>query len=263
MLAYVVTAVCAVALAALVYRYDMYEKEPWPLLGVAFGLGLLGAWAAGGIEDRAIVALGATGETVTAQAALASGVEEAIKLLAVLAIALAFRRHFSDPLDGLIYGAFAGLGAAVHESLFYIELMGESAALIGPEFIRLILHLMLGGIGGLAIGAAWFRPRGWAVAAAAGLIGSFSIHFLWDSLCGIPARTDGPDLLQRAAAVALMLAATLVFGAAVFIGARWSRQAHAPASVQRLWGWPMNLLVRGDLPHADESGHPPTDAADA
>ena len=35
MLVYLPTVACAIALAALVYRYDLYEKEPWYMLALA------------------------------------------------------------------------------------------------------------------------------------------------------------------------------------------------------------------------------------
>ncbi len=233
----------ALALAALVYRYDLYDKEPWPLLLLAFFLGMLSGWVAGFLEDAAIFSLGQRGESVAVQAALASLTEESLKLLVVLAVAFLFRREFNDPLDGLIYGAFAGLGAAVEESWFYLGLAEDlQIALIGTEIIRLILHVFLGGLAGLGVGLARFRIPHWPAILLGAFAADLLIHFAWDFLCGIPAMSGKAMLIQRMIAIGLMLAGLGVFGLSVFWGSRWSREIFAPRSSERLWGWPFSLI---------------------
>ena len=166
-----------------------------------------------------------------------------MKLLVVLAVAFAFRKEFNDPLDGLIYGAFAGLGAAVEESWFYLQLAGDAgAALIGTEVIRLLLHIFLGGLAGFGVGLARFRLPYWPLIFLGALTADLAIHFGWDYLCGIPAQSAASELRQRFWAIGLMLAALTFFGLAVLWGSRWSRQIHAPRSSDRLWGWPFSLI---------------------
>ncbi len=233
----------AFALAALVYRYDLYDKEPWPLLLLVFFAGMLSGWAAGRLEDAALLYLGQRGESVAVQAALASLTEESLKLLVVLAVAFLFRREFNDPLDGLIYGAFAGLGAAVEESWFYVALSDDLPfALVGTEIIRLILHVFLGGLAGLGVGLVRFRIPYWPAIFLGALAADLLIHFAWDSLCGIPAMSGEAMLVQRIIAIGLMLAGLGVFGLSVFWGSRWSRAVFAPRSSKRLWGWPFSLI---------------------
>lgn len=234
---------CAAILALLIYRYDLYEKEPWPLLLLVLFAGGLTGWLAGWIEDASLLAMGPRRESIAIQAGLASLTEELLKLLVVLAVALIFRREFNDPLDGLIYGAFAGLGAAVEESWFYLSLAGEPAAgMIGTEAIRLILHLFLGGLAGFGVGLARFRLPFWPGIFLAALSADLALHFAWDYFCGIPAQTEASQLTQRFYAIGLMLTALGAFGLSVYWGSRWSREVHAPESSRRLWGWPFSLI---------------------
>ncbi|MCA9073009.1 MAG: PrsW family intramembrane metalloprotease, partial [Planctomycetaceae bacterium] len=154
--------VCAAVLALLIYRYDLYEKEPWPLLFLTLVVGGITGWLAGRIEDTILINLGERGNDVFTQAILASITEELFKLAVVLGVAFVFREEFNDPIDGLIYGAFAGLGAAVEESFFYIQLADNvGTALIGTELIRLLLHIFLGGLAGFGVGLARFRIPNW------------------------------------------------------------------------------------------------------
>lgn len=234
---------CAGVLAFLIYRYDLYEKEPWPLLVLTLIAGGLTGWLAGRIEDAILLRLGEQGMELFTQAMLASVTEELLKLAVVLGVAFVFHREFNDPLDGLIYGAFAGLGAAVEESFFYVQLADDpGTALIGTELIRLLLHIFLGGLAGFGVGLARFRLPAWRGIFLAALSADLLLHFGWDYLCGIPAQSMEAALGQRFIAIGLMLTALLGFGLAVWWGSCWSRTVHAPQSSKRLWGWPFSLI---------------------
>ncbi len=245
MLIYLAVLACAVVLGLLVYRYDLYEKEPWPLILLVFALGAGTGWLAGVIEDKILLGLGARGELVGTQAWVASLTEELFKLLIVLFVAFLFRKEFNDPMDGLIYGAFAGLGAAVEESFFYLgETVNLQTQVIGTELIRLLLHVFLGGLAGFGVGLARFRLPYWAAIFFTALTADLLLHFSWDYYCGI--APQGHDLeamvMQRFIAIGLMLTALGLFGLAVFLGSQWSRDVHAPESSKRLWGWPFSLI---------------------
>lgn len=108
-----------------IYWLDRYEKEPRWLLFVAFFWGgfvaIIGALIGSIILDIGFMAV-LQDETV---ANIASGsitapfVEEFWKGLAVLAVVLIFRKEFDSILDGIVYGAIAGLGFAATENVLY------------------------------------------------------------------------------------------------------------------------------------------------
>ncbi len=104
MLVYATVIVCAYALALLVYRYDMYEKEPWYMLLLVVALGMAAAFGIGIVEDIAIKFFNQH-ESAGGQAAIAAFFEETAKLLIVVLVAVFFRHEFNDPIDGLVYGA--------------------------------------------------------------------------------------------------------------------------------------------------------------
>jgi RsiW-degrading membrane proteinase PrsW (M82 family) len=243
--------VCAYGLAVMVYRYDMYDREPWYLLLLAVALGGAAGWVVGEfVQDSIIQWLGSAGQRIEWQAAIAAVLEETVKFTIVLGIALVFRTHFNDPLDGLIYGAFVGLGFAIEESRFYIGLESNGARQIGPEAVRLFLHLLLGGLGAFGLGLARFpkRLRLWGIVLPLCLASSMVIHFLWDYWLGLPEATTETAVFRRLAAVSLMAVATTMFGIAVVYGVHWSRKIIAPLSQKRLWGWPFSLLIRTQNP---------------
>lgn len=245
MLIFLSVIACAVAFGLIIYRYDLHEKEPWALVLLAIVLGGVTGLLAGRIEDAILIGMGERGEGVAVQAALASVTEELLKLLVVLAVFVLFPKEFDDPLDGLIYGAFAGLGAAVEESWFYVFAAQEPGmVLVGTEAVRLLLHVFLGGLAGFGVGLARFRLPRWRALFCGALGADFLLHFGWDYLCGIPAQSDDSMLWQRLMAIGLMLTALVLFGIAVAFGSKWSKAVHAPDSPRRLLGWPFNRLVR-------------------
>lgn len=231
---------CALVLALVVYRYDLYEKEPWYLLAAAAGVGYLSMAAVGHLEDRSHRFFGIDPDNLAGQALVAATHEEAAKLLIVVALAFAFRRHFNDPMDGLIYGAMVGLGMALEESVFYMSLTPDiGPTVIASEAVRLLLHLLMGGLSGFAVGLAAVRMRFWPAALAVWLAAAMGLHFLWDSWVGLPLLNDvEPPVDLRTAAIVLMGLALLSFGLTVMLASRWSCETFAPGRCRPLWGWP-------------------------
>jgi len=243
MLVFLSVITCAAVFAVLIYRYDLHEKEPWPLVLLVIVLGGMTGWLAGSIEDALLIGLGQRGESIAVQAAVASLTEELLKLLAVLFVLVLFAKEFNDPLDGLIYGAFAGLGAAVEESWFYVFSERDPGLdLVGTEAVRLLLHVFLGGLAGFGVGLARFRLPYWQALFFGAFALDLLLHFGWDALCGIPAQGEESMLGQRLLAIGLMLTALLLFGLAVAFGSRCSKAVHAPESSKRLLGWPFNRI---------------------
>lgn len=223
-------ALCAILIAYVVWRYDLYDHEPWYTLAIALVCGFGFMWLAGLVQIAAInaaVRFWPEGMGNPLAAALAGVSEEIAKVSAVGVIALGFRRVFNDPMDGIIYGSFAGLGAAIFESILNIGVAPPSPVLPGQEFIRLAGHLVFGGIGGyglglLAINAPWWRARALLCLAAAAII-----HTVWDLIA-----FAGADYFHEhgsrarwhvVASLAIMVTGMVVFRWLVVRGERLSR----------------------------------------
>ncbi len=109
-----------------VYWLDRHEKEPWWLLALAFCWGMVPAvlialiaqilldipttWVFGNDNLAYDVVGGSVWAPIT---------EEITKGLGVLLIVLIARREIDNILDGIVYGAMAGLGFAFTENVFY------------------------------------------------------------------------------------------------------------------------------------------------
>ena len=243
-------------------RYDLYEHEPIPLLGVAIGLGAGAMWLAGGVESWALSR--AHGLGVLEIAAVAAVTEEALKVLVVVVVALLAHREFDDPMDGVVYGSMAGLGAALEESLFYAAASPTGGAWVpAGELVRLWAHVVLGGIAGFSLGFWRSRPRRAALATGVLLAVAIALHFAWDAIVlSVPGGLP-PTLAQSLAGVGLMIASLILYGRLVTLASARSRRQFAPHSRQGLWGWPFDRLVRWWRGRTGHPASPPTADRDA
>lgn len=240
---YISLTLCAIIAGLLVYRYDMYEREPLHMLILVAALGVGAGWSVGHLEDLTIGALGERAESNAGLAAIAASHEEAAKLLIVLFIALCFRRQFNDPMDGIIYGSFAGLGMAVEEAIFYMRL-SETEVFEGHVPVRLMMHTLMGGLDGFALGMWRMRMRRWPAALVGCVAASLTLHFLWDVVSMSASQAANTQAWHTASAVGLLLATVLTFGWLVVVAGRWSRETFGGPGPQRLWSWPFSLLFR-------------------
>lgn len=235
MLLYGGLALCALAVGAMVYRYDLYDREPWWLLALSVLLGMGAMYLAGRAQVFWLERGGVEALLDHQYIALLAGTHEELgKLLVVLLIALVFRRWFNDPMDGLIYGSFAGLGAAIDESLAVVSNLEPGSALPAQEPVRLLGHLIMGGIGGAGLGFMRARVWWWWIAASATFLLATLIHYLWDVIA-VPANDEGVMTRVRTwQAIALMLFGLVIYGGCVIIGSAWSRRLLAPDDPRRL-----------------------------
>ena len=225
---YITLVACAAVIATAVRRYDLHTREPWWTLVVATGLGFVFMWLAGEVQLAIIHGVHARGNLISDPAlAISAGVTEELgKLLAALGVLLIARKHFDEPLDGLIYGSFAGLGAAINESVVLLRAQPELTMLPAGEIVRLLGHLVMGGIGCYGVGAFVSRwPRAWAWFAGC-LIGSMVLHTLWDVVAfDAQQRFRGgqsPHWGHAALSITLMLSGLIAFRWLVAVGARRS-----------------------------------------
>lgn len=232
-------ALCTVVVVLLIYRYDLYDKEPWymALLAMLLGAGVM--WTMGPIGGYTIAHMGDFGYTPTGIAIVAGVQEELGKLAVVLFIAIVFRGVFNDPLDGLIYGSLAGLGAAVEESVGVLTRADAHGVLPGAEFVRLVGHSIMGGITGYGVGM-WVIKHPRRVRIFWTCLGvSILLHTLWDVVAGT--QTQAASMHSLAGAM-LMLIGLVIFGRLTVIGAEYSRLHFNKEHHHRFFGWPFSKL---------------------
>jgi len=200
-------------------------------------------WLAGGVESW--ILFRAQGLGVLEIAAVAAVTEEALKVLVVVVVALLAHREFDDPMDGVVYGSMAGLGAALEESLFYAASSPAGGVWVpAGELVRLWAHVVLGGISGFSLGFWRARPRRAAFATGVLLAVAIVLHFAWDAIVLSIPGGFAPTLAQSLAGVGLMVGSLILYGRLVTLASAKSKRQFAPHSRQELWGWPFDRLVR-------------------
>lgn len=257
LLIYGLLMLCAVALVAAVFRYDLYDKEPviasvlCAAMGAAAmdGAGRTQVWmmshwgqAASNSVLGAVEAshVGAVSSWTLNMAAAAGASEELGKFLCVLVMAVFARRWFNDPLDGLIYGALAGIGGALEESVnIMLHLDPPPRSLPATEPVRLTGHLIMGAITCFGLGALASRrgsaPAGsspgklpfWTIPAcfAAGV----ALHSAWDVVAFQAQQIERMTVDLTAYSLVIMAAGFILFRLLVRLGSGFSRSATACA----------------------------------
>ena len=140
--------------AAYHYHKDRHLPEPAFNLVVCFGLGLGAAVVSKflylGLEPLGLrfdaVTLGAENPMgLLAYAVLAIGpIEELAKLAPFVLVVLRFKA-FDDPMDGIVYASFIGLGYAASENVYYLDFLTpvEAAA---RGFASPVVHILFASI---------------------------------------------------------------------------------------------------------------------
>lgn len=211
-------ALCALGIGASIRRYDMVPREPIRCVLTAIALGAALMWLAGKFQVWLVLKISAsTGEYPSNLifAALAAGSEECAKLLCVGVIALVFRSNFEETSDGLVYGGFAGLGAAILESMYNVGVPEGLTLLPLEEPVRLAGHLIMGAVTGSGMGLLAVRDKRFWLTVPVCLFLGFQLHFLWDIVAFETAdfvRDTGKTLWsQNVAAMGLMVAGMVLF----------------------------------------------------
>ncbi|MFN3165873.1 MAG: PrsW family intramembrane metalloprotease [Phycisphaeraceae bacterium] len=247
MFSYLVLTLGGLLFGAMVYRYDMHEREPWWMLvgaAVAGGLTMALAFKLEGWALRLAANSGMEYGYRFLHALLAGTLEEAAKLAVPLLVMLLIRKHFNDPMDGLIYGSLAGLGAALYEAGWY-QFHDEPTQTAGwfyragTDAMRMFMHTIWGGIIGFPLGLAVMnKPWRLVLLRTAGLV--MLIHFAWDLFVGFVQEQGN---LEKLIATALLGASVVWYGLLVVRANKWSRSMHAPQSKQRLVGRIVRAII--------------------
>ncbi len=172
------------------YHKDRHLPEPPGNLLLCFGLGLLAAGVAKamyvGLEPMGLrydaVALAAENPVgLFAYAMLAIGpIEELAKLMPFVVVVLRFKA-FDEPLDGIIYASFIGLGFAFAENLYYLDFLPplEAAA---RGFASPVIHILFASIWAYWITVAWLEKASIVLPGLAGFLIATVLHGGYDFL---------------------------------------------------------------------------------
>ncbi len=176
--------------AAYHYHKDRHLPEPPLNLLLCFGLGLLAAGLAKlmylGLEPLGLrydaVALGDKDPGgLLLYALLAIGpIEELAKLLPFVAVVLRLRA-FDEPLDGIIYASFIGLGYAAVENIQYVDYLTPLEG-IARGFASPVVHILFASIWAHWITVARLAGKPIAGALAKGFLLSALAHGVYDFL---------------------------------------------------------------------------------
>ena len=176
--------------AAYHYHKDRRLPEPIPHLLLALGLGMLAA----GLSQSLYVGLGLLGLRFDAGELAATNtagllayslfvigpIEEFAKLLPFLLVVLRFK-NFDEPIDGIIYASFIGLGYAAIENWQYLDYLTplEAAA---RGFASPVVHMVFASIWGHWIAREFVTGRSILAAALTGLAIAAGLHGIYDFL---------------------------------------------------------------------------------
>ena len=176
--------------AAYHYHKDRHLPEPPLNLLIAFLLGVGASWLSKGLYVALepagwrldAVALGSEDPMLLfVYAVLAIGpIEELSKMLPFLLVVLHFR-HFDEPIDGLIYASFIGLGYATIENIHYLDFLNplEAAA---RSFAGPVVHILFASIWAWWITRAHLAGKSVLLPALGGFAISASLHGIYDFL---------------------------------------------------------------------------------
>jgi RsiW-degrading membrane proteinase PrsW (M82 family) len=201
--------------AVLLWWLDRYEKEPLPLLLVAFMWGAVPAILLALLLELVLglplqqFVLTDQARQITEASLIAPLVEEAVKAVILVVLFLAYRREFDDVLDGVIYGAMVGLGFALVENTLYYAFsaypnepfqgQADAAHMLGLWVFRSgvfgLNHSMFTAFTGAAFGLARSLKKRWqqGLAASIGLGTAMIFHAVHNSLTTTVAVLSGND----------------------------------------------------------------------
>ena len=174
--------------AAYHYHKDRHLPEPAGNLLLSFGLGMLAAGISKGmyagleplgLRYDALALAGNEPLTLFAYAMLAIGpIEELAKLLPFLVVVIRMRA-FDEPLDGIIYASFIGLGYAAVENYHYLDYLTGLES-IARGFAAPVVHILFASVWAHWITQAWLGNRSILVPTLKGFLLAAGLHGLYD-----------------------------------------------------------------------------------
>ena len=187
---YLVAASGCIPAFILMFYFDGLDRkrpEPWGLRYLVTFVGVCSVVPTLIIDQLIMNAAGADFEAKTYGSAafnsfvLAAGVEEACKISAVFLVVW-FSRSFDERMDGLVYGARAGLGFALLENCLYIWKAAETDTVAVTWVARALLavpgHAMWSGMLGYCAARRRFDKAGPGI--LGGYLLAVGFHGLYD-----------------------------------------------------------------------------------
>ena len=170
------------------YHKDRHLPEPPANLLICLALGVLASFLAGwsyellgvfGLRFDAVALADSNPAALFAYAMLAIGpVEELGKLLLFVAVVLRFKA-FDEPMDGIVYASFIGLGFAAMENVYYLQYLTPLES-VARGFAGPVTHILFASIWGHWISMAHLEGRSVVVAGSAGFAIAAALHGLYD-----------------------------------------------------------------------------------
>ena len=189
----------ALFVALTLWYWDPTTREPFELVAITFLLSMLFASfaaATNSLLQPGFAVLGSAG-VVLFYFLVVGPIEETVKWLAIRVRAYQ-NEAFRTVVDGVVYGAVAGLGFAAIENFIYVvgastetlpsggaggveyaALAAATRAFVGPG------HIVFSAWAGFYLGLAKFNPDNWAPIVVKGLLIAAFIHGLYNSMVGI------------------------------------------------------------------------------
>ena len=189
----------ALFVALTLWYWDPTTREPFELVAITFLLSMLFASfaaATNSLLQPGFAVLGPAG-VVLFYFLVVGPIEETVKWLAIRVRAYQ-NEAFRTVVDGVVYGAVAGLGFAAIENFIYVvgastetlpsggaggveyaALAAATRAFVGPG------HIVFSAWAGFYLGLAKFNPDNWAPIVVKGLLIAAFIHGLYNSMVGI------------------------------------------------------------------------------
>jgi rRNA maturation endonuclease Nob1 len=217
------------------YEVEVYEDEPWLVIGATMVTGAVLGYAFTSFSGRAVSLLNLTGDRDNAfvLAGVAIPIAAQALMLAGPLFLYAFRGRFREPLDGLTFGAASALGFTLTSSLtkFWPAITGSLVS--GGDAIDWSLRLLQVGIlvslinastTGLVAAAVWLHrydrrriSRPWASSILATLIVAFGAQVVIGTLTFALPNVTTEVAIRLVAAVALLLYVRLVIHQALLV----------------------------------------------
>jgi hypothetical protein len=217
------------------YEVEVYEDEPWLVIGATMVAGAVLGYAFTAFSGGAVSLLDLTGdrENYFVLAGVVIPIVAQVLMLAGPLFLYVFRGRFREPLDGLTFGAASALGFTLTSSLtkFWPAITGSLVA--GGDPIDWSLRLLQVGIlvslinastTALVAAAIWLNrydrrriTKSWASSILATLIVAFGAQLVVGMLTFALPNVASEVLIRLVAALALLLYVRLVIHQALLV----------------------------------------------